>query len=54
VSLENVDVTSLSYVRMSAVYGIARVGPSGLPCGTPASMVYWLDVVALHLTAKTL
>jgi len=35
------------------VYRINRVVPSALPCGTPDSMVYWLDVVALHLTTKT-
>jgi len=37
-SSANVDVTSPSYVGISAVYGIARVGHRGLACGTPASM----------------
>jgi len=49
-----VDVISLSFVGISAVYIINREGPSPLPGGTPASMVYWFDIVALHLTARTL
>jgi len=36
VSSANVDVVSCSFVGISAVYRRKRVGPSALPCGTPA------------------
>jgi len=36
VSPANVNVVSCSFVRISAVYRRNRVGPSALPCGTPA------------------
>jgi len=51
---ETVDVIILSFIGIFVVYRTNRVGPSSLPCGTPASMLNCLDVVALHLTAKTL
>jgi len=47
------SIISLSFVEIFVVYMINKVGLRALPCGTPASIVYWLDVVALHLTTKT-
>jgi len=54
VSSANVDVVSCSFVGISAVYRGKRVGPSALPCETPALIMKSSVFVVLHLTAKVL
>ena len=54
VSSANVNTVLLVVVGMFAVYNVYSIGPSTLPCGTPALMSLTSEYVSLIFIAKVL